>query len=230
MARTTLHGHARHSSIASTSATRQDNSSNSATLTVHTGRGATSPTGSVASYIAPRHGRSASQIYWSREFSTTPSARAALATHPPAQQCRVTSAPTADALEDLEVDVEPIPETEAKIGLTERAAEQLRKISQREKVDDVALRIAVEAGGCHGYQYKMDLAYLSEGKQPEDYVFEHPQVRSARVVVDAVSLALLKGSTIDYATELIGSSFRVVDNPQAKGSGCGCGVSWEAKF
>ena len=51
----------------------------------------------------------------------------------------------------------------------------------------------------------------------------------ARVVVDAVSLQLLRGSTVDFATELIGSSFRVVDNPQAVGSGCGCGVSWEAK-
>lgn len=51
----------------------------------------------------------------------------------------------------------------------------------------------------------------------------------ARLIVDAVSLQLLRGSTIDFATELIGSSFRVVDNPQAVGSGCGCGVSWEAK-
>ena len=59
--------------------------------------------------------------------------------------------------------------------------------------------------------------------------FEHPVVNQARVIVDAVSLTLLRGSTIDFATELIGSSFRVVNNPQAVGSGCGCGVSWEAK-
>ena len=60
--------------------------------------------------------------------------------------------------------------------------------------------------------------------------FTHPIHRPASVVVDAVSLGLLKGSTVDYATELIGSSFSIIDNPQAKGSGCGCGVSWEAKF
>lgn len=50
------------------------------------------------------------------------------------------------------------------------------------------------------------------------------------LLVDAVTLSLIRGSTLDYATELIGSSFRLVDNPQAKGSGCGCGVSWELKI
>ncbi len=45
--------------------------------------------------------------------------------------------------------------------------------------------------------------------------------------VDSVSLHLIKGSTIDYVTELIGSQFAIRDNPQAKGAGCGCGVSWE---
>jgi Fe-S cluster assembly iron-binding protein IscA len=49
------------------------------------------------------------------------------------------------------------------------------------------------------------------------------------VVVDPASLALLKGATLDFTTELIGSAFRVRENPQAKGAGCGCGVSWEAK-
>ena len=45
--------------------------------------------------------------------------------------------------------------------------------------------------------------------------------------MDSVTLALIKGSTIDYVTELIGSQFAIVENPLAKGSGCGCGVSWE---
>ena len=70
---------------------------------------------------------------------------------------------------------------------------------------------------------------LTRQRAPEDYVFEHPVVAQARVIVDAVSLTLLRGSTVDFATELIGSSLRVVNNPQAVGSGCGCGVSWEAK-
>lgn len=54
----------------------------------------------------------------------------------------------------------------------------------------------------------------------------HPDIRPSNLLIDAVSLPMLNGSTVDYATELIGSSFRVTGNPQAKG-GCGCGVSWE---
>lgn len=65
--------------------------------------------------------------------------------------------------------------------------------------------------------------------QPPSSHFEHPTLKPSNILVDAVSLSLLNGSTVDFATELIGSSFRIVDNPQAKGSGCGCGVSWELK-
>ena len=60
-------------------------------------------------------------------------------------------------------------------------------------------------------------------------VFQPLDVHCIPIVVDLVSLNLLKGSTLHYATELIGSSFRIQDNPQAKqGGACGCGVSWEA--
>ena len=60
-------------------------------------------------------------------------------------------------------------------------------------------------------------------------LFCHPDIKPSNVVIDAVSMPLVKGSTLDFATELIGSSFRIAENPQAKGSGCGCGVSWELK-
>lgn len=59
--------------------------------------------------------------------------------------------------------------------------------------------------------------------------FSHPTLKPSNILIDAVSLSLVNGSVVDFATELIGSSFRILDNPQAKGSGCGCGVSWELK-
>jgi len=131
-----------------------------------------------------------------------------------------------DYLREEEVDVEPIPPEQVKLALTDRAAEQLRSIATRENNPNAALRLAVESGGCHGYQYKMELA---KERAPDDYHFTHPTIKPANLVVDAVSLTMLNGSTVDFATELIGSSFRIDDNPRAKGSGCGCGVSWELK-
>ncbi|KAH9949249.1 hypothetical protein B0H21DRAFT_688636 [Amylocystis lapponica] len=172
-----------------------------------------------------------------RPFSTSHPVRAALATHPPAQPTVLLAYPVPAALhheavveeeyESDEPDVEPIPLEEAKIEMTDRAAEQLRAIAKRENNPDAALRISVESGGCHGYQYKMALA---TSRAPDDYHFTHPTLKPSNILVDAVSMSLLKGSTIDFATELIGSSFRIVENPQAKGSGCGCGVSWELKL
>jgi len=123
--------------------------------------------------------------------------------------------------------VDLLPPEEARVNITDQAAEQLRAIAQREKDPNVALRISVDSGGCHGYQYKMLLAHE---RQPDDYTFSHPTVKPSNIVVDAISMGLLKGSTVDFATELIGSSFRVLDNPQSQGSGCGCGVSWELKL
>jgi len=126
----------------------------------------------------------------------------------------------------LDIDAElPKPE-EAKLVITERAAEQLRRVSAKENNPNIALRIAVESGGCHGYQYKMN---MTTDQQPDDFLFTRADPQPSNILIDAVSLKLLKGSTVDYATELIGSSFRIMSNPQAKGSGCGCGVSWEAK-
>ncbi|KAF8519650.1 hypothetical protein JB92DRAFT_3082204 [Gautieria morchelliformis] len=128
---------------------------------------------------------------------------------------------------DPEEDIELLSPDEAQVLLTEHVAEKLRAISTSENDPSLSLRIAVESGGCHGYQYKME---LTSQRAPDDYQFIHRTHRSASIVIDAVSVDLLKGSTVNYATELISSSFRIIDNPQAKGSGCGSGVSREAKF
>lgn len=107
------------------------------------------------------------------------------------------------------------------VVLTERAIAKLRGVAENEHNERLGLRVAVEPGGCHGYVYKLD---LTSDYEEDDYVFAEG---GARVIVDSVSLALIKGSTIDYVTELIGSQFAIKENPQAKGNGCGCGVSWE---
>ncbi|THH18301.1 hypothetical protein EUX98_g8986 [Antrodiella citrinella] len=127
---------------------------------------------------------------------------------------------------DLKDEIDLVPVEHATLRLTRRAAEQLHTIAERQQNPEVGLRVRVDSGGCHGYQYAIE---LSDGRQPDDYVFSHTELRPSNVYIDAVSLALMKGSLIDFATELIGSSFRVDENPQAKGSGCGCGVSWELK-
>lgn len=75
----------------------------------------------------------------------------------------VLSTPTQAALDDAEIDVAPLAPADARIELTDRAAEQLRSIAAKESNPDAALRIAVESGGCHGYQYKMELAKTRGG-------------------------------------------------------------------
>ncbi|KAK4049675.1 [4Fe-4S] proteins maturation [Microbotryomycetes sp. JL201] len=132
----------------------------------------------------------------------------------------------AQAPTDPPEDFEPVPDEHAKMGLTDTAVKQLLKAQEKASDSSLALRVLVESGGCHGYQYKMQ---MTSQREPDDYVFQAPD-SSARLFVDAASLTLLSGSKIDYATELIGSSFRVVDNPHADhGAGCGCGVSWDLK-
>jgi iron-sulfur cluster assembly accessory protein len=97
------------------------------------------------------------------------------------------------------------------------------------------LRITVTSGGCHGFQYMMSLEGASKIDPEEDTIFEGEPDASgaaaesagdAKVVMDEPSLELLHGSTVDYTTELIGSQFKIVDNPRAT-SNCGCGTSFD---
>jgi len=81
-----------------------------------------------------------------------------------------------------------------------------------------ALRVAVLAGGCSGFQYRFE---LDTAQQEDDLVIERA---GARVLVDPVSLDLLAGGELDFTDELMGSHF-AVRNPNAK-SACGCGTSF----
>jgi len=103
------------------------------------------------------------------------------------------------------------------ITLSAAAASRLNAIAVREG-RPVVLRVAVDGGGCSGFQYRFDLV---DAGDDDDLTVERD---GARAVVDVVSLALLKGSEIDFVDELAAAEFRV-RNPNARSS-CGCGVSF----
>jgi len=84
-------------------------------------------------------------------------------------------------------------------------------------VQGQALRVAVEGGGCSGFQYDIRLDQPAD----DDLILES---QGQQVVVDSVSLPFLAGATIDFSEELIGARF-VIDNPNASSS-CGCGTSF----
>jgi len=99
--------------------------------------------------------------------------------------------------------------------VTERAFARLAEIGAADQ--GKALRVAVEGGGCSGFQYDIALDEPAE----DDLVLEG---KGQKVVVDSVSLPFLENATIDFTEELIGARF-VIDNPNATSS-CGCGTSF----
>jgi iron-sulfur cluster assembly accessory protein len=107
--------------------------------------------------------------------------------------------------------------TQHDITLSAAAARRLHAIAVREG-RPVMLRVAVDGGGCSGFQYRFDLI---EAAEEDDLTIERD---GAAAVVDVVSVALLRGSEIDFVDELAAAEFRV-RNPNAKSS-CGCGVSF----
>jgi iron-sulfur cluster assembly accessory protein len=103
------------------------------------------------------------------------------------------------------------------VSLSPSAAQRIKAIGEREG-RPLMLRVAVEGGGCSGFQYQFDLV---EAAEADDLKIERD---GAAALVDVVSMALLRGSEIDFVDELAGAEFRV-RNPNAKSS-CGCGVSF----
>ena len=107
--------------------------------------------------------------------------------------------------------------TSTHLTLSPAAAKRIQAIGAQEG-REVMLRVAVEGGGCSGFQYQFELV---DQIQPDDLKVERD---GAAALVDVISLALLKGSEIDYIDELAGAEFKI-RNPNAKSS-CGCGVSF----
>jgi iron-sulfur cluster assembly protein len=102
------------------------------------------------------------------------------------------------------------------INLTPTAADRVRQFLDKD--GGVALRLGVRKTGCSGWAYTVELAKAIEAG---DVVFEQEEVK---VVVAHESLAFLDGSTIDFVSEGLGSTFRF-ENPNATDE-CGCGESF----
>ena len=103
------------------------------------------------------------------------------------------------------------------IGLTPSAAARVAAIASKQGKPAI-LRLSVEGGGCSGFQYKFGFADQVEA---DDLVAETDGVR---LVVDEISLDLVRGASVDFVESLGGAAFRV-ENPNAA-SGCGCGSSF----
>ena len=104
------------------------------------------------------------------------------------------------------------------VSLTAAAAGKIRELMSQE-TDVSVLRVAIEGGGCSGFQYGLG---FDHGAQEGDLQFEQEGVK---VVVDPFSAPYLKGATVDYLETIQESGFKI-DNPNAVSS-CGCGHSFQ---
>ena len=104
------------------------------------------------------------------------------------------------------------------ISLTEMAASKVKQLLEQEGRSDIALRVAVQPGGCSGLRYAM---YLDDEVSDGDVAEEQFGVR---LVVDRMSVPYLKEAKIDFVDTLEQSGF-TIDNPMAQG-GCACGHSF----
>ena len=99
------------------------------------------------------------------------------------------------------------------IKITDKAQKQISLLLSK-KDKGSFFRIAIKGGGCSGFQY--DFSF--------DRNIDENDIKFNNILIDKTSADLLKGSEVDYVSELIGDSFKI-SNPQSKSS-CGCGVSF----
>lgn len=173
-------------------------------------------------FLAPSWQSARSPSSTLRQRAITPcSYHRALSTTPPRPAIAITNPRKDDDGNDMTITITP------------RASHRLKAIAAKDANPSLALRVAVESGGCHGFQYLMSLIDIKDIDAAEDSVFENEEVEGEggdgyrpKVVMDEPSLELLKGSSVDYTMELIGSQFKVTGIPGAQSS-CGCGTSFD---
>jgi iron-sulfur cluster assembly protein len=106
------------------------------------------------------------------------------------------------------------------IHVTEKAAQEIKRLLSKETAADSFLRVQVVGGGCSGMSYKLG---FETNRQATDKIFEELGVQ---VVVDPKSYLYVAGTTLDFSDGLQGTGFNFI-NPNAKKS-CGCGSSFSA--
>src|SRR5207237_2246101 len=104
------------------------------------------------------------------------------------------------------------------INVTDGAAAKVKSLLEQEGRDDLALRIAVQPGGCSGLRYQL---FFDERSLDGDVVTDFGGVN---VVVDRMSNPYLLGATVDFVDTIEKQGF-TIDNPNATG-GCACGESF----
>jgi len=88
------------------------------------------------------------------------------------------------------------------------------------------LRVRVDGGGCSGFKTSFELTAPGTPGEADDVLFDRGS--GAVVVVDAVSLGLIRGSTLNWEEDMMRAAFAIVNNPNSEAS-CGCGASFSAK-
>jgi iron-sulfur cluster assembly protein len=107
------------------------------------------------------------------------------------------------------------------ISLTPAAVQAVRDLLTKRNLEGYALRVFVSGGGCSGFQYGMA---LENNIREQDLTAEFDGIK---VVVDEISIDYLRGSSVDYIDDVMGSGFKI-ENPNAVSS-CGCGSSFRTK-
>ncbi|HBX69616.1 MAG TPA: iron-sulfur cluster insertion protein ErpA [Chloroflexi bacterium] len=107
------------------------------------------------------------------------------------------------------------------IALTPAAANAVQDLLAKRELEGYALRVYIKGGGCSGYQYGMA---LDNNFREQDLVTD---CFGVKVVVDEVSIDYMRGATIDFVEDVMGSGFKV-ENPNAVSS-CGCGSSFRTQ-
>ena len=100
------------------------------------------------------------------------------------------------------------------INLTEKAAEELKKLAKQHNIEDIVLRVQAVPGGCSGISYSMGFDEIREG----DTVIEQHGIK---IAVDQNSLAFINGAEIDYVVTPFGEGFKI-NNPNVAMFGGGC--------